>query len=486
MIKNERQYRITKAQIEKFSDALAQLSASSQQDQFVHPLLRKAEKEAMESQLAELRAQLEEYEALKEGQQAVLELDSLEALPRALIKARIAAGLTQKDLAERLGLKEQQIQRYEETEYTSASFARLVEVSRAIGIQMREEILLPKISPADLLSRLSQAGIDRDLILNRFFPALSADDRNEGETSTNGLVLRTATALRRVFGWSLADLFSSKPLQLNLAPLGAVHFKVTAKANQQRLNAYTVYAHFLALLVLETTANLPMQPIPTNPKEVREAICSTYGELTFSNALRYVWNLGIPVLPLKDAGAFHGAFWRVNGRNVIVLKQRTQSSDRWLLDLLHELWHAAQEPERLERTIVEEGDIAQDRQDSEEEKTATKFAEHIQLEGRKEGLVKMCTQEAKGSIERLKNVVPKVAARENVSVGALANYMAYRLSLQGENWWGAATNLQTEDSDPWQIARDVLLEKINFGILNEVDQALLMRALSDPLPQQEL
>lgn len=484
MIKNERQYRITKAQIEKFSDALAQLSTSVQSEPSVHPLLKKAEREAMESQIAELRAQLEEYEALKSGQHAVLELDSLEALPRALIKARIAAGLTQKDLAERLGLKEQQIQRYEETEYASANFARLVEVSRAIGIQVREEILLPRISPADLLNRLSQAGIDRDLIFSRFFPPLSSSQSEEAEeTSANRLVLRAAISLKRVFGWSLADLFSSRPLQLDLTPLGAVHFKVTAKANQQRLNAYTVYAHFLALLVLEATADLPTQPIPTNPNQVREAICSLYGELTFPNALRYVWSLGIPVLPLQDAGAFHGAFWRVNGRNVIVLKQRTKSSARWLLDLFHELWHAAQEPERPERTVIEEGDIAQERQETEEEKTATRFGDYILLKGRQEELAKICTEEAKGSIERLKSVVPKVAAREDVSVGALANYMAYRLSLQDENWWGAATNLQTEEIDPWQIARDVLLEKINFGVLNEVDQTLLMRALSEPIAQ---
>jgi transcriptional regulator with XRE-family HTH domain len=486
MIKNERQYRITKAQIEKFSNALTQLSASSQQDQSVHPILRKAERDSLESQLTELRVQVEEYEALKDGQQAVLELDSLEALPFALIKARIAAGLTQKDLAERLGMKEQQVQRYEDTAYASASFARLVEVSRAIGVQVREEVLLPRISPADLLSRLSQAGIDRDLILNRFFPTLSAEtSQDEGEVSTNALVLSAALALRRVFGWSLADLFSSRPLQLDLTPLGAVHFKVNAKANQKRLSAYTVYAHFLALLVLEATADLPAKPIPTDPKQVREAICSTYGELTFSNALQYVWSLGIPVLPLKDSGAFHGAFWRVNGRNVIVLKQRTRSSSRWLLDLLHELWHAAQEPERAERTVVEEGDIAQERQDSPEEKTATRFGEQILLNGRQKELVEMCTKEAKGSIERLKNAVFKVAAREKVLVGALADHMAYRLSLQGENWWGAATNLQTEGIEPWQIARDVLLEKINFEILNDVDQTLLIRALSDTLPQQE-
>ena len=49
------------------------------------------------------------YEALRSGRVAVVPLDSLDQLPDALIHARIAAGLTQRDLAERLGVKEQQI-----------------------------------------------------------------------------------------------------------------------------------------------------------------------------------------------------------------------------------------------------------------------------------------------------------------------------------------------------------------------------------------
>jgi hypothetical protein len=60
--------------------------------------------------------------------------------------------------------------------------------------------------------------------------------------------------------------------------------------------------------------------------------------------------------------------------------------------------------------------------------------------------------------------------------------MAFRLSLQGENWWGTATNLQAQDTDytdPWQTARDFLLERANFGRLNEVDRNLLLQALSD-------
>ena len=60
---------------------------------------------ALKSQLGDLKAELEEYEALRTGQRHVLELDSFEDLPRALVQARIAAGLNQQDLAAKLGIK---------------------------------------------------------------------------------------------------------------------------------------------------------------------------------------------------------------------------------------------------------------------------------------------------------------------------------------------------------------------------------------------
>jgi transcriptional regulator with XRE-family HTH domain/Zn-dependent peptidase ImmA (M78 family) len=487
MIKNERQYRVTQAQAKKIEQALAHLVENSGKSEEVHPLLWKAQQDGLQSQLSELREELEEYEALKSGQREVLELNSLEELPSALIKARIASGLSQKELAERLGLKEQQIQRYEATDYASVGFARILEIIQALGINVREDVFLPssKVSLNTLFSRLRQIGIERDFIIKRFLPPsagenLQVDDVSEEQAGN--IALRTAALLNRVFGLTSTAIFSSSPLQLNTAAVAMARFKVAKRADESRLSAYTLYAHFLALLVLDATSDLQKKPIPTNPNEVREAILSTYGSLTFKHALHYVWSLGVPVLPLNDSGAFHGAFWRAEGRNVIVLKQQTKSAARWLSDLLHELWHAAQEPELDKRTVIEDSETAQERRESQEEKTATRFAGHIVLAGRAEDLVTLCQDEAKGSIERLKRVVPLVAARENVSVAALANYMAFRLSLQGENWWGAATNLQAEDTDytdPWQTARDFLLERANFGRLNEVDRNLLLQALSD-------
>ncbi len=137
MIKNERQYAITKAQADKFAQALERLSKGPAKGEAIHPVLRKAEAEALRSQLADLRAELAEYEALRSGRRTQLPLVSWDDLPRALIQARIAAGLSQQDLANKLKLKEQQIQRYEATDYASASLARLRQVIHALGITIR-------------------------------------------------------------------------------------------------------------------------------------------------------------------------------------------------------------------------------------------------------------------------------------------------------------------------------------------------------------
>ena len=141
MIENEFQYHSTKSQTAKFEQALAQMD-SAKADSAMHPLLQQAEKNALPSQLESLRTELAEYETLLSGQQRTFAAESFEELPRILIQARIASGLTQMQLAERLGLKEQQIQRYEATGYAAASLKRVNQVIRAPGVNVREEFTL--------------------------------------------------------------------------------------------------------------------------------------------------------------------------------------------------------------------------------------------------------------------------------------------------------------------------------------------------------
>ncbi len=143
MIANERQYRITRTAAREFEEALARLETV---EAHRPPEMRRVMREAMESQLEDLRDELAEYDALRSGKIGVLELGSLAELPDALIRARIAVGLTQKGLAERLGLKEQQVQRYEATQYASVSLERIQAVAEALGVQIREQVILPRAS----------------------------------------------------------------------------------------------------------------------------------------------------------------------------------------------------------------------------------------------------------------------------------------------------------------------------------------------------
>ena len=139
MIKNERQYRITRNKAKRFAEALRDSEAKEAERPNVDPRLVLAERKAIQAQLGVLRAEMEEYERLKQEGVSAVVVTSIDELPEGLIKARIASKLTQRGLADRLHLKPQQIQRYEAERYASASFLRLSEVAHALGfgVQMR-------------------------------------------------------------------------------------------------------------------------------------------------------------------------------------------------------------------------------------------------------------------------------------------------------------------------------------------------------------
>lgn len=61
MIKNEYQFHITKTQRDKFAQALDQLFTEENHQSNIHPLLIKAQKDALTSQLIELNKQIKEY-----------------------------------------------------------------------------------------------------------------------------------------------------------------------------------------------------------------------------------------------------------------------------------------------------------------------------------------------------------------------------------------------------------------------------------------
>jgi HTH-type transcriptional regulator / antitoxin HigA len=145
MITNDVQYRSTKAHLAKFEEALANLRAEAG----TKPTkLQQLEVDAVTAQADDLRTEIEEYEHLSSGDVSTFEAPTLAGLATLLIKARIARKWTQARLADELGVAEQQIQRYEATEYRSASLARICDVASALGVDVTETGRLRTIDAA--------------------------------------------------------------------------------------------------------------------------------------------------------------------------------------------------------------------------------------------------------------------------------------------------------------------------------------------------
>lgn len=149
MITNEKQYRSTKASIEKLAGAFAALGTTT--GDFPEVFV-KAQRSALRSQIDELEEEVRFYEDLRAGKISAFSAESLHDLPDILIQARIARGMSQKDLGDFLGVAEQQIQRYESDRYRMASLDRLTEVADALNIRIVERAHLvggPKLESVD-------------------------------------------------------------------------------------------------------------------------------------------------------------------------------------------------------------------------------------------------------------------------------------------------------------------------------------------------
>jgi HTH-type transcriptional regulator / antitoxin HipB len=130
MIQNEHQYKVTQTKVRELEQASIDLDVNISN---LSERLLQAEKKGIQVLIDRLRLEVIEYDNLKQ-QKTPIKIGSIEDLAIGLIKARISVGMTQKELAAKIGVQEQQIQRYEADRYASASLARLTEVAHALEI----------------------------------------------------------------------------------------------------------------------------------------------------------------------------------------------------------------------------------------------------------------------------------------------------------------------------------------------------------------
>lgn len=147
MIFSDRQYVVSKNQLIKLQQALRELNSDVPND----AALRGIHHSALKSQIADLEHEILEYDHLVSGNVEFTERFSLSDLPKTLIQARIARGLSQTDLANLLGMKPQQVQRYEASNYMSASLTRLIEVAEALEVRVSESFAGEEVSASNVV-----------------------------------------------------------------------------------------------------------------------------------------------------------------------------------------------------------------------------------------------------------------------------------------------------------------------------------------------
>lgn len=147
MIQNERQYRITKAQADKFRATLEE-HTKTPPAAGAHPKLKKLQSDALRAKLEDLDRELQAYDRLQRSGRKHLEA-RVEDLGQLLIQARIARGWTQAQLGERCGLHMQKIQQYEATAYEAASVTRIRSIFMALGAEVNVSVRLAELPNLD-------------------------------------------------------------------------------------------------------------------------------------------------------------------------------------------------------------------------------------------------------------------------------------------------------------------------------------------------
>jgi len=142
MIKNEKQYKITLKKLFGIIEDIDQFQSRSEQ----LPAKERLSLVSLQVMQDQLKNEINAYVLLKTSASTVLTERSIDDLPNLLIEYKIRSGMTQKEFSEKIGMKEQQLQRYEAENFSSISFKNLLKILHAIGLDVTVKGNMPDVT----------------------------------------------------------------------------------------------------------------------------------------------------------------------------------------------------------------------------------------------------------------------------------------------------------------------------------------------------
>jgi len=137
MIRNESEYQEASSRLAeeraRFAEHRERLKTAGLNDDEIKRVI-----DPMESFHLQLQEEVESYERLKRGE--FEELKNLRGLGHLLISLRIAKGISQRELASRLGVHESQVSRDERNEYHGITLERAGRILDALKVTLNTKV----------------------------------------------------------------------------------------------------------------------------------------------------------------------------------------------------------------------------------------------------------------------------------------------------------------------------------------------------------
>jgi DNA-directed RNA polymerase specialized sigma subunit len=133
MIRNENEYQVAVGRLRDEAARLAEQERVLREKGLTDEQLKNA-LDPMRSFHLQLKEEVEAYERLRRGEFDLLH--NLGGLGRLLVSLRVFKGVSQRELAERLGVHESQVSRDERNEYRGVTLERAGRVLEALGAEL--------------------------------------------------------------------------------------------------------------------------------------------------------------------------------------------------------------------------------------------------------------------------------------------------------------------------------------------------------------
>lgn len=137
MIRTDQEYELTRQKLADQEDRVrqqaAQLKAMGIDKDGIKRVL-----DPIRSFSAQLQDEIETYERLKRGE--FPEIENFDGMGQLLIALRISKGITQRELAQRMGVNESQVSRDERNEYAGVTLDRAQRILEALQVTLTTSV----------------------------------------------------------------------------------------------------------------------------------------------------------------------------------------------------------------------------------------------------------------------------------------------------------------------------------------------------------